>query len=626
MRHVRLVLTSLVTLSLLASCGNSMFDPMDPSLEGARLEIVGSPAVNLRYSDAVDLRVRYVRMDGSLIENAPIDYAIVGDPVGSRLGALQTPTDTNGEAAVSLVAGNAEAMFDVTVTPPRGDGVSFSIAVSDTDAGSIVVSMTYAGTRDLVRFDTFLFEGESCAMMNPTALPTALRSAPSVSSIAAMPAFAGVPVGSDYAIAVVARSTANVAAFGCRDRRVVMARTETPVAVTLADTVIGADFVGVWDLDNRFDFGGTLPESVQTFLDVLDELTDDSSIDGERIADTDMDGVFPEFGVDPGAFITDIIMRQTCHWECAGGEDYDTCSETNHRLGDLRLLYMENFTSWSGAQSRFTGGCGAWEFIHVAIQNEINDLINSFVPDFVTNWFNLAGDLARAINDAHILSVLEINRPTAGDEFALPMRHELVQMVVDLRDPTATPPGMRRSFTFSLADAGFTSLTVTEITTVDGTTLNIPSHSFTLNWGRLVLYIYREIFLNRIFGYMDTGEMFADLIDCNVVGDWIVEEVCSCDTTIPGDCAGCIISPSTAAGYCVTGLSAAGAAIEGAITDFLDIDGTLTIQGTAEGRDINMETGRVDTLANGMWSGSWGEAATTETITGTFTGVRRTGM
>lgn len=618
--RIRFAMTSLFALALLVSCGDGEFDPTDPTLVGARLVIVGSPAVNLRYGAAADLRVRYERMDGSRIDNAPIDYVIVGDDVGSRLGALQTTTDANGEAAVVLTAGSAEAMFAVEVTPPVGDGVSFSVAVSDTDAGSIVVSMTYAGSRTLARFDTYLFTGQTCAMMTPTALPTALRSAPSVTMISAMPAFAGVAVGSAYSVAVVARSATNLAAFGCRDMVSVAARAETPVAITLMDTVIGPDFTGVWDLDNRLDFAGALPPSVDAFLTILDELTDDTDIDGERLTDTDMDGR-PEWGQDPGAFIVDILMRQTCHWECMAGEDYSTCSEINHPLGDLRALYMENLMSWDPqAQSRFLGGCGGWTFIHQAVQTAINDLIDRLVPSFVTDWVALGGDLSRAITNAHILSILTISSPAAGMEFQLPMAHELVQMSVIVHDPSSTPPGMEREFTFALADAGFTSLEVTDITTVDGMQLNIPSHQFTLNWGRLALYIYGSVILQEIFGVMNTGELLASYIDCVQVG---LDLRAAITANIGSG------GPSAVAleGYCNTALTAAGGAIEGALADYLDSDGTLTLQGVADGEGISMETGRVDRLTNGMWTGSWGEAAAApETISGTFTGTRRAGM
>lgn len=630
-----------VAVALASACGNDMpFDPDDPRLENARLVIVGSPAINLRYGDVASLRVRYEAEDGTVIENAPIDYAIVGEAAGSRLAAFQTVTDPAGEAAIDLTAGNADGMFSVTATAPGGDveegpSVTFSVAVSDEEAGSIVVSMTYAGERELVRFDAYLFEGADCASLDPLALPTALRMAPSASVVTAMPAFAGVPVGSDYTVAVRASNTAAVAAFGCRDGIAVVNGEETPVNITLMDTEIAPNFVGVWDLDNRFDFGGALPESVETVVDILTEIGDDYHVDSDGDPDgsadpTDADGDGRgEYGVDPGAFVADLAMRQTCAWDCSSLPDssdrYDLCSDlpvevSNHPLGDLRIFYQQNFSSWDGAEPRggTFGLCGAWTFIMPQVQDLVNETLLGELPDFIPDWLNLVSDLASAITNAHILSVLTINAPAAGSEFDLPMSHELVQMVVEFRNPSSDPPGATESRTFALADAGFESLLVEDMTTVDGTTLSIPEHSFTLNWGELVLYIYRNVLLNEIFGVTSTGDLLAEWIDCAQVAVWVKDAL----DGIPG--AGSI-TEATLEGYCNTALAAAGGLLESQLADLLDIDGTLTISGTATGEDIDESTGRVDTLVDGMWSGSFSDMASTGDVTGIFMGARRTG-
>ncbi|MGE0788800.1 MAG: hypothetical protein AB7S26_24215 [Sandaracinaceae bacterium] len=618
MKTLRGVVVSFALAAALASCADP-FDPNDPRLEGARLVLLSAGTETLRYGGETEIRVRYETSSGEAIDSAPIDFAIAGDGGGSRLAGLQTTTDQSGEASMFLTAGNADAMFDVDVTPPRGDGVTVAVAVSDTDAGSILVNMSYSGMRTLVRFDASVFDVANCAALDPGALPTAVRTAAPATSIDAMPAFPGIAVGSNYVVAVIANGTMGPAAFGCVDGVVVRAREETTVDIDLDDLLIGPDFTGTWDLDNRFDFGDALPPSVGGFLRILDELTDDypETAPGsgvlaanrmERFADTDGDGINPEFGQDPGAFVTDLVMRQTCEWDCTASG----AMMCEHQLGDLSALYVNDFTSWPGANNTLsvTGGCGGWEFIHEPVEDQINNAVEMYVPDFITQWANLAGDLSRAITNAHILSVLTINSAAAGgSEFDLPMTHELTQMIVDLRDPTSTPPGMMRTYTFALADAGFASLMTTETTTVDGTTLEIPAHSFTLNWGQLVLYIYREIFLREVYGVGSTGELLNMQIDCMSVGDWISMQ-------IP-------VSASTAAGYCMTALNAAGSAIENAIGSALDEESTFTIQGMATGADIDESTMRVGRLENGMWTGSWGEMSMTSNLSGTFTGLRR---
>ena len=623
MKRAALFLLFAITSQLVACANDTPFDPDDPRYEGARVEVVGASAVNLRYGAVTDLTVRYVDADGAPIAAAPLDWAIVGDAAGGRLGALQTSTDADGISQTMLTAGSSDAMFMVEITPPVGSGAGFDVAVADTDLGSITVDMTYPGSRALVRFDTLLFDGADCASMDPLALPTALRSAPVVTSVDARPAFAGVATGSAYAVAVVAHNATSVAAFGCRDGVAVTAGADTPVNITLMDVAIPPSFVGVWDLDDRFDFGGALPPSVESFLDVIGELADDDVTDAGNPTyeetDLDGDGIFPEYGVDPGAFVVDVAMQQTCHWECVGSEDYASCSEVNHTMGDLELVYLESFQTWSGAQARFTGGCGSWGFILGDAQNMVNAQVAAALPDFAAVWGQLASDLARAITNAHFLSVLTIRAPGAGNELEVPITHELVEMVVDFRDPLSSPPGMARQSTFLLADAGLTSLTIDDVSTVDGTTLNIPEHSFNMRFGELALYIYRNVLLSEIFGVTSTGALLASWVDCNQLAVWLSDSIDSLIWPLSGP------SVSTLETYCGDALDSVGARLEAELAGRLGADGLLTIEGSATGSDIDTDTGRVGSLTDGMWSGSFTEDASTGAVTGTFTGTRSGG-
>ena len=614
MKTLRFALTPVIALALLTACADN-FDPDDPRLDGARLVIVGSPAITLRYDETAELRVRYEDADGMAIASAPIDYEIVGEPGGSRLAALQTTTGGGGEAAVVLTAGGDNADFVVNVTPPQGDSVQFSVSVSDTDAGSIVVNMSYNGTRTFNRFDAFIFDVASCMELNPNNLPTAIRSAPSVTDIMAMPAFAGVQVGANYVVAVSARTDAGVAGFGCADGVVVRAREETTVPIQIEDTTIGPDFTGVWDLDNRFDFAEGLPPTVRNAIDILDELTDDNGPDTEPFCYRPLDGSDPSYGRDPGAFVVDLVARQTCRWECMPSETFDDCSQLNHRTGDLAHLCNVGLSASMVTESRFTGGCLAWDTAAEPAAEFINDQLERFVPNWVFEWAMFAGDLSRAINSARIASVLEINRPAAGTEFDLPMRHQLTSMTVILHDPLNG--GMERMFTFNLRDAGITDTEVTDAVSVDGNTLMIPEHQFTISFGRLVQYIYTELFLRTILGYMSSEEMLQDYIDCSTVGMNLASSVG-------------ILSATQYENACNSGIGALGRVLDTQIAGIIDADAVFNITGTATAMDIDESTMRVNTLANGMWTGYWGETDMSmgmmmmSNLTGTFTGTRRT--
>lgn len=586
----------------------------DPRWETARLEIVGSSAVNLQWNDATELVVRYLDQDEAPIEDAPIDWAIEGDDGGSRLSAFQSYTDLNGTARIGLTAGMTNTTFSVVVSPPAdGDPVRFDVAVSDTAIGSITVTMIYGGERELSSFEAQLFDGEACSGLDPTALPDSLRSVPA-SMLSERPGFAGVDPGSMYTVAVLARNARNqLSAFGCTDLIVVAAGNDTEVDVTLNEQALPPDFVGVWDLDNEFDFGGALPPSVEDLVDVIGELADDDYTDGsgdpdaETVSDGDLDGdgFTPEYGVDPGAFVTDIAMRQTCDWECVGSEDFGECS-VGHRFGDIGAIYEEVFNTWGGAQSRFFGGCAAWEVVKTPFQNQIN--ANAPVA-FSSAWLQLAADLSNAITNAQITSRLTIS-PSAGNEFEVPIEHELLEMRVPFR-PLG---GGSEVATFALVDAGFVSIPAEETSTVDGETLIIPDHSFDMNWGQLALYIYREVLLPGVFGVDSTGELIAGWVDCMQIAVWLRDEIERLFVFSP--------SVSDLRGYCMDGLNAIGTLLEDEIAARIDAPGTLTIGGTALGDDIDEATGRVDALVDGMWEGTFTEETMMRELTGTFTGVR----
>lgn len=609
----------LATVATLSACGGGD-DPIDdPRYLNARLEIVGSPAVNLQFDETATLQVRYLDQEDQPIEGAPIRWAILGEAADSRLAALQSTTDVDGVATMTLTSGTSNTDFEVEVSPP-GDGapVRFAVSVSDEVVGSISVTMTYGGVRTLVSFQAYLFDGVGCPDLSPDRVSDPLRSAPNEPRIDARPAFAGLPPGIDYAVAVVARNERHVAAFGCADSVVVNAGENTEVVVVLDDVELPLDFAGVWSLDNRFDFGGALPPAAESLVNVLGELADDDVTDGFgdpsfEHSDMDGDGYAPEYGVDPGAFVADLVMRQTCRWECRSGEDYSSCSNLNHRLGDIAAIYEQTFNTWDGAQSRFFGGCGGWEFVHTDLQNLVNTQAEASVPDFVSAWARLTADLANAITNARIRSELTISDP-AGSEFTVPIRHELIEMSVPYRPLS----GGSEVATFALADAGFMSVPAMETSTVDGATLLIPEHSFDLNFGELAMHIYREVLLPGIFGVASTGELIATWVDCMTVATWLYNEIDALIFPVPVP-----VTVAELEGYCDDALMSAGAALEAELASRIDAPGTLTIAGSALGTDVDTNTGRVGTLSDGMWMGTFREDATSGEVTGTFEGTRR---
>ncbi len=605
------ILSSIIGASLIvgfgvAGCGgddgnseettNPTYKP-DPNA-APKLVFVANQSQTLQFGQAADLAIRYV--DGNKsdagIANAPIDYLIVGEAGGSKLGATRATTNGNGDASVTLTAGQQNTTFEVTVTPPTNGGtpISFQVAVSDQPIGSIGVSMAYLGELTLEGLVPALHKGITCANVDPDNIPTPLMTtSPALATINDTTAFVALNVANDYAVTVTGKVGPNIRAFGCVDGIGVVQSQETKVKVALADLDWPGPVLGTYDLTNQLDFGGTLPESVELAVDILDELTDDKAPDGG----CDMANEW--YGEDPGAFVTDFLMRQTCHWECETGEDFDTCSQINHGWGDIGAVCQQNMTTWQGGQPRFWGGCGAWETVAPLVQNQINDLMKQYIPEGVLAFANMAGDLARAINKAKIYSQLNVQE---GSDTAQPMTHRLMEMEVLLHDMD----GVENVYKFNLADVGLTSLQTNANLSVDDIYVTIPEHEFKLSYGKLIQYIYLNGLL-PLFGYTSTADMIQDWVNCDAVGAWLHETITA-------------ISAQDLAQYCTMGITLAGDTLDSQISGFIKTEGTLKLAGTCTATDIDINN-IAHTLSDGKWLGQWGEdAGGAGNVSGTFTG------
>lgn len=570
----------------------------DPNADPA-LEFVASQSQTLQFGDSVDLAVRYVDQNTSNgIANAPIDYVIVGEAKGSTLGAVRATTDTNGNAAVSLTAGQENTQFTVEVSPPSNGGspIAFQVAVSDQPIGSIAVSMTYLGDLTLEALRPQLHRGVSCDGLDHENLPTPFMDTnPPLASINGTTAFISLEVADDYTVTVTGNVGPNTRAFGCVDGVEVLQSQETPVQVALADVDFPGPVLGTYDLVNELDFGGTLPDSVQVAVDILDEFSDDQDIDCNLATE--------DYGQDPGAFLTDFVMRQTCHWECLPTEDYDTCSQINHGWGDIGAVCTQSMNTWDGGQPRFFGGCGGWEVAAPWVQEQINSYVDQYIPNGVMAFAEMAGDIARAINQAKIYSELNVQE---GSDTAQPMTHRLVEMEVLLHDLQ----GDEHIRKFNLADAGLTSLQTNANISVDVDYVTIPEHEFALHYGKLVQYIYLHEML-PLFGYSSSAEMLGSWIDCAAVGVYLAEEIG-------------FMGATDYENYCNVAITMAGDTFDNSISGFIDSEGTLKLEGTCTASDIDPITNIAETLSDGKWVGQWGEdAGGAGNVSGTFVGTLR---
>jgi hypothetical protein len=581
----------------------------DGDADQNRLEPVGETNRFLEYEETTELVVRYLDPQDEPIRGALMTYEITGSASGSRLDAVTATTNDQGQATMRLTAGSTATTFQVQVMPPAGNTVAFAVTVSDAEVGSIVVRMSYAGDQSFTAYRALRWTEQACDSLDPDDLPTADGAAESVSRLSDRPRFDAVPPGDSYTVAVVAEIDGRPEGFGCVYPVAVDPQRVTEVNVRIEDIERVVRIEGTYELESYLDFGDTLPPSVSLGIDIFDELTDDHdpdrSVTDDRATPDDM------CGQDPGAFIVDYVMRQSCHWECRGGEDFDECSEINHPIGDICSIYEENFQSWEGCVQGLPdplfGGCGLWEYAAVPAQDLINEQIEAFVPAFVTSLLNIIGDLSRSINNAHVFSLLELEEYA---ELGAPFTHTLTEMQVRLRDLD----GEYHEYRFDLADAGFTSLTASETAEISGSDLTLPDHRFSLLYGQLIQYIYIHGLL-PLLGFESTADMLASWLDCAAIATTVHDYA---EDLLGG------LTPGvgTFEDWCDTGLESAGRAIERYIGSVVDSEGTLTLSGTATADDID-EDGLAHALADGVWDGQWGEETETGAVTGTFTGVLR---
>ena len=144
---------------------------------------------------------------------------------------------------------------------------------------------------------------------------------------------------------------------------------------------------------------------------------------------------------------------------------------------------------------------------------------------------------------------------------------------------------------------------------VDGLVLSVPMHSFDLNYGRLVQYIYTDILL-PLLGYASTAEMLASWVDCEGIADRLVVSLGTG-----------IFNRMDYVDYCELGVMAAGSALEASLPGLITDGGTLNLMG--QGNFVLPATSTSATaISGGVWMGSWGEGDATGALTGTFMGPK----
>ena len=571
------------------------------------LTAVGNKARAVNAGANTTLSVKLSDCKGAL-SGRQVNFTLQGAASGSSLSANQASTNATGNASVTLTAGTTAATFKVKAAFSATVAVLFDITVKASQFGTVVAKLSYKGSKTFSQFVPFLWQNKPCSTLDAFSLPKALKNATPVALITGQPKFTNVPVGTGYSVGVTAHGGGKILGFGCVDQLTVSGAKTTTALVPIKNLPVV--YSGTYNLDNKFNLTGVLPSSVANTITMLYEAGDDNDLKNE----SNKNGT-GEYGVDPAAFLLDFVFREICGWECKSGEKFSNCSEINHPKGDLKALYHNNFTKWKGAQPRSFGLCGVLDwpnssgYVHYSLQSQLQAMIKANASAKVLNFLQIASDLSSAFTNMRVKSILTLNN-VYDDKFGN-YTHELKKMVIDVHDIN----GKKHTQEFDLTAAGLTNLKYTGNTTSKNDVLQIPSHSFKLQFGMILEYIYLKILLPKL-GYTSTAQMFQTFVNCQSVGTWLYTQVKSYVGISP-------YSAKDFEKYCGKALQAAGTWIEGEIHKLVKDSSTFTLQGTCEAGQPLGPKRLATTLVGGKWAGKITDSSSTKTFTGTFTGKRK---
>lgn len=576
------------------------------------LRPLAAATVRMERDSRADIEV-LATCDDSPVAGVAVSFALSGTTAGAALRASNAQSNEDGVATATILS-SGDGSFELVAT--AGDASArVRVRVSSTPLGDIELSIVDASGRSLPAFSAYVFDGVECASIDRFDPFGAVSIEEPIARTSEPVLFEALAPSSDYAVAAQGRDAdGTVLGWACRDA-VSVADAEV-TELTLEVALLPVVFTGIYDVDNRFDLAAVLPPSIEATLRVLDELTDDDDLGGS-IADE-------SFGVDPAAFVLDFIYREICCWEAVDTDpeadgfqgDWSTCNaqEFTHPYGDLEQLYTRDFSTWDGAQPRSSLLCGGVAVANETLQTLLAGLIDDLVPGLALSLLDIIGDLSRAITDMHILSELTVGDVAVGKNGTF--THVLEQMVVELHDLD----GGVDSYAFDLDRAGFENLSYSaETTATAGDVLVIPEHSFRLDFGRLLRFVFTDVLLptldcdsdhdGRTSPCTDTADLVGTWIDCGDVAAWLASEIG-------------FLSESAYATVCSAGIEAAGAAIESALESAIDAETVITLAGTASAGEVD-ERREATTLVDGTWSGSLVEESVSYgEFDGTFTGVR----
>ena len=531
--------------------------PPPPPVGPTTLEVEGSRERLVGFGMSTEIRVRYLesgvaRANDTVRANMYDDMGndiTAGGIAGSSLVASAARTAADGSAQFQVRAGNAESHFRVYFTAAGiADAArpSVDITVSAASSGDLIVKAVYvpAGQamggrytfREIGKAKVAIFNTDNCDMLRSMA--TDLRGAYlQLPDIVPFDSFANesranaLDTGATFSVAVQAlNGDDNVLAFGCVSG--VSISGAGPTLATVPVTDLPLQYKGRFDVVNKFDLTDMLSNSGNSTLETVDEVLEVIGIIGNA------DG-------DRGA----AVIRLFC---------------------DVANLDA--------------GVCRAVELVGARV---IDGLIEEFVPPEVLNILNIVGDIYNIVSELTVVGQIEFTAGTPDANGDLPVtdnRWNRFQFEWRSGCPEPNPADCVRSFAIGPEENSrpingqFTARVV-------GTQLQIPAHSFTIEYGTILLAVAQDWIIPAILGEqgpVDLAEVLERLLPCEAINRNIGGGSTFCESVL---------------------VAALSDLIRNQISE-LDVNvDQFQLSGTCDPKDTDGDL-NIDLLDNGVWTGS----------------------
>jgi hypothetical protein len=459
-------------------------EPADVLETRYTLEVVGESSFGMNYYNEATLDVRYLDPEGRPVRGGVVELAFEGQAFDMELAPTRLTTDSQGEASALLTSGRRQGTYTIRATAQKADAVEWRVQVAPKDNASYLVHTLYEGELSPELVSVRLFDSDlGCEDLDAYDLPLEVESFDVLPTLDGIPdaRFVNLPNGRGYTVVSLGLIREDLPmAFGCNDEAPEISEGfDAEVTVVMEERRPSVE--GSYPIETRVDLLDALPEPWATNLTTLGR-------------------IFAE----PEALVVDLLL----------GDPNDPSDGFLGGAGELLDNPLVRGWIEDGVGSLLAGLFDQLDGLEQIFR------VGGAIYDTVSR-FTLRGDLvivgepgeagALVGENLHRYHTLVLNWDVNCGPNDPP---ECGQIVIDM--------GERRDLgTFSGEFEGALRRTQAQ------DYLEVGRHSFSFNYGALLLSVVEQLVFPAIFGpdVDSTRELWEELIDCQDLADGIFDPV-----------------------------------------------------------------------------------------------------